>query len=414
MSDMPTHLGPHIWLRDEKTQKVMAALGNGAARFVGGCVRNTLLGEPVEDIDIATTHRPEKVVALLEAANLKVVPTGLKHGTVTAVVEGKPFEVTTLRKDIATDGRHAEVEYTTDWEFDARRRDFTMNALYADADGTLHDPLGGYEDCKARRVRFIGDAGARIREDYLRILRFFRFSAWYGRGEYDRDGLAACAENKDGIAGLSGERIQAELLKLLGARDPLAAIRAMAAGGILVEVLPEASEFERFGRLVEIERDQLFTTDSVLRLSALLPSEPQVISDLGRRLKLSNAVQDRILAMHTDPTPLKSYLSIREVRKALYWMGVECFKDRVMLNWAVDPKLNNAVQWRAMLAMADSWEKPVFPLTGDEVMKAGVPKGPEVGRIMREVEEWWVDVDFIDDRLSIVERLKAIVQATVY
>lgn len=414
MTDLPATLGPHIWLTDDRTKAVMEALGQGAARFVGGCVRNTILGEPVADVDIATVLTPDQVITHLEKAGLRAVPTGVEHGTVTAVSGGKSFEITTLRKDVKTDGRHAEVSFTADWVADAARRDFTMNAIYADRDGTLHDPVGGHEDALAGRVRFIGDAGVRIREDYLRILRFFRFNAWYGKGDYDDAGLKACAANKAGLKQLSGERVQKEILKLIGARDPMPAIRAMAAAGILVEVLPEAAQFERFAKLCEIESHQLFTSDPVLRLGALLSAQTAEVNALADRLKFSNEMRDRLLAMHTDQTKLVSYLSIREVRKALYWMGVQVFKDRVMLHWAVDPKLNNAVQWRALLAIADSWVRPEFPLSGEEVMAAGVPQGPMVGRIMREVEEWWVDVDFLDDRLSIVERLKAIVQATVY
>jgi len=414
MTDLPETLGPHTWITDARTKSVMESLGQGAARFVGGCVRNTILGVPVDDVDIATVLKPEEVIAHLDRAGIKAVPTGIEHGTVTAVVDGKPYEITTLRKDVKTDGRHAEVAFSADWNEDASRRDFTMNALYADRDGTLHDPMGGYDDALSGTVRFIGEPQARIKEDYLRILRFFRFNAWYGKGEYDKDGLAACAANKDGLKRLSGERVQKETLKLLAARDPMPAIRAMAAAGILVEVLPEAANFERFAALSEIESHQLFTSDPVLRLGALLTGQEIEINTLADRLKLSNEVRDRLIRMHTDQTKLVSYLSIREVRKALYWMGADTFKDCVMLHWAVDPKLNNAVQWRALLAIADSWERPKFPLTGEEVMAAGVPEGPMVGRVKREVEEWWVDVDFLDDRLSIVERLKAIVQATVY
>jgi len=414
MTDLPETLGPHTWITDDKTRRVMDALGQGAARFVGGCVRNTILGAPVNDVDIATVLRPDEVITHLEKAGLKAVPTGIEHGTITAVVDGKPFEITTLRKDVRTDGRHAKVVFSADWGEDAARRDFTMNAIYAERDGTLHDPMNGYDDTLAGYVRFIGDADARIKEDFLRILRFFRFNAWYGKGDFDEAGLTACAAHKDGLKKLSGERVQKEALKLLGAPEPLPALRAMAAAGILVEVLPEAANFERFAKLAEIESHQLFTSDPVLRLSALLSGQVNEINALADRLKLSNEVRDRLTRMHTDQTKLVSYLSVREVRKALYWIGIETFKDLVMLHWAVDPKVNNAVQWRALLAIADSWQRPVFPLTGEEVMAAGVPEGPHVGRILREVEEWWVDVDFLDDRLSLGERLNAVVQATVY
>jgi len=414
MSETPANIGPHQWLNDAKSQAVMNALGEGKARYVGGCVRNAILNEPVNDIDIATVHVPEKVIELLEAVGIKAVPTGIEHGTITAVVDGKPFEITTLRKDVDTDGRHAEVAFSADWEGDAARRDFTMNAIYVDASGVIFDPVGGYADAKAARVRFIGDAATRIAEDYLRILRYFRIDAWYGKGEMDQDALKACAAGKDGLKQLSAERVQKELLKLIAADDPLPAIRAMAAAGILVEVLPEASEFERLSRLAEIESTQLFVSDAVRRLGALLPSDEAVITSLADRLKLSNEDRARLIRMHTDQTKIISYLSVREVRKALYWMGPDLFKDRVLLGWAVDPKLNNGVQWRTLLAMADSWTKPDFPLTGHQVKAANVPAGPEVGRVMAEVEEWWVESDFIDDELSIIERLKAVVQATVY
>src|SRR5690606_38179337 len=224
----------------------------------GGCVRNALMGEPVADIDIATTETPQEAQALLEAKGIKVVPTGIDHGTITAVTPTRHFEITTLRVDVATDGRRADVAFTQDWVADASRRDFTMNALYCDADGTVHDPLGGREDIKARRVRFIGDAHERIREDYLRILRFFRFHAWYGKGEPDAASLRACAEEKEGLRQLSGERVRDELLKIASADNAGEAFRQMAAAGILAVVLPEASRLDRFEKYVEIEATQLF------------------------------------------------------------------------------------------------------------------------------------------------------------
>lgn len=415
MSDAIPSIGAQIWLKDAETQKVMAALNEGAtARFVGGCVRNALLGEEVGDVDIATTDAPQASQAKLEAAGFKVVPIGADHGTVMAVGAERTYEVTTLRVDVETDGRHADVAFTGDWEADAQRRDFTLNALYADADGTVHDPLGGYGDLKARRVRFIGDAAARIAEDYLRILRFFRIHAAYGAGELDGEGLAACAAAKEGLARLSAERVQAELMKLLGADASPHVLRAMAASGILTLVLPEAARLDRLERVVDIESTQLFTSDPVLRLGALLDGGEEAVRAAARRLKLSNAVTDRLVRLHTDTTKIVCYLSMREVRRALYLLGIELFKDRVMLGWAEDGKAHNAFQWRALLAMADSWERPELPLTGSMIKAAGVPEGPEVGRVRAEVEEWWIDADFTEDEFSIIERLKAVVQATVY
>ncbi len=414
---MQGELAQHIWLKDADAQAILAALASagGEARFVGGCVRNALMGEPVADIDIATTERPERVIALLDAHGIRTVPTGLAHGTVTAVISGQAFEITTLRIDLATDGRHAEVAFGTDWTLDAERRDFTINALYAEADGTVHDPLGtGRADIAARRVRFIGDAGNRIREDYLRILRFFRFHAHYGRGEADEAALRACAAGKEGLLTLSAERVRDELLRILAADEAVAGLRLMAAAGILQLVLPEAARMDRLETLADIEANQLFSCDSILRLAALLDSDTDGVNALADRLKLSNKDRARIIAMLTDTTKIVCYLSMREVRRALYRLGCDLFKDRVMLAWASDARNHNAFQWRALIAMADNWERPVFPLTGAMIMAAGVPEGPEVGRISHEVEEWWIDSDFIEDEFSIIERLKAVVQATIY
>lgn len=402
------------WLTETDTVAVLAALGAGA-RVVGGAVRNHLMGEPVSDIDIACVETPEKSQALLEAKGIKVVPTGLQHGTITAVMSSRQFEITTLRVDVKTDGRHADVAFTGDWIEDAKRRDFTVNALYADADGTVHDPLGtGFDDLALRRIRFIGDAATRIREDYLRVLRFFRFQAWYGKGEPDADGLKACADARDGLLQLSGERVRDELLKIAAADQAGAAYRQLAATGILSVVLPEASRLDRFENLVDIEANQLFTSDALLRLASMFELDKDGVATLAARLKLSNKERARVTGMLTDKTKIVAYLSIREVRKALYLIGVECFKDRVMLGWASDRPGHNTFQWRAMIAMADSWEKPDFLLTGQMIKQAGVPEGPEIGRVSREVEEWWIDADFTDDEFSIIERLKAVVQATVY
>ncbi|MDO8288689.1 MAG: CCA tRNA nucleotidyltransferase [Parvibaculum sp.] len=409
----PTKIQYAEWLTDADTRAVLAALGDGA-RIVGGAVRNALMGEAVADIDIATIATPQEAQALLEAKGIKVVPTGIDHGTITAVMPTRAYEITTLRIDVSTNGRHADVAFTGDWIEDAKRRDFTVNALYADADGTVHDPLGGLDDLKERRIRFIGDAPARIAEDYLRVLRFFRFHARYGKGEPDADGLKACADARESLRQLSAERVRDELLKILATDNAVVAFRQLAATGILSVVLPEASRLDRFDNLTDIEVNQLFISDPLLRLASMLELDKDGIAAFASRLRLSNKERARITAMLTDQTKIVAYLSIKEVRKALYRIGVECFKDRVMLGWASDRKGHNTFQWRAMLAMADSWQKPEFPLTGQMIKTAGVPEGPEIGRVAREVEDWWIDADFTDDDFSIIERLKAVVQATVY
>lgn len=418
-----TNLSLEPWIKAPETVAVMAALGAGApaepvARFVGGCVRNGLLGEqsPVEatDIDIATSLAPERVVELLEAAGLKAVPTGIEHGTITAISGHKPFEITTLRKDVATDGRRATIAYTDDWAQDAKRRDFTMNAIFADETGEIFDPLGGLEDLQARRVRFIGDASTRILEDYLRILRFFRIHAVYGQGALDQVGLQACAAAKDHLSKLSAERVQSELIKLLSASDPLPVMRQMAAVGVMSEILPEATNYDLFGCLVAADQGQFFEADPVLRLGALLETDGDATEALSARLRLSGRDAKRLKAMRSDETSIVSYMSIRELRRTAYLIGQQCLHDRIRLAWAGDPKATNGVQWRALLAMGDTWQRPQLPLTGSQVQLAGVPEGPEVGRVLREVEAWWIETDFTEDRFSIAERLKAIVQASIF
>ena len=405
-----TRLDPQPWMNAPQTRRLLAALGE--ARFVGGAVRNALLGKPVADVDIATPLTPDAVQKKLAAAGISAVPTGIDHGTVTAVVDGKPFEVTTLRRDVETDGRHAVVRFTTDWAEDARRRDFTMNALYADASGEVFDFVVGVEDLKAGRVRFVGDAATRIREDYLRILRLFRFHAWYGKGEIDASALRAAAAEKTGIAKLSGERIAKEMLRLLEAETPAPVLRLMAASGILAEVLPGELDIARLERLAEIDAANFFPPDALLRLAALLPHDAKVAVQVAERWKLSNAARARLEDLAGANEKIVSYLSIREVRKLLYRLGAQPFKDRLFLKCAEDSKA--AMQWRGMLAMADAWKRPRFPLTGRDVMLAGVPEGPLVGRVLGEVEDWWIDSDFTDDEFSLAERLKAVLQAVVY
>ena len=403
----------HPWMTAPQTLAVLAALG-GEGRFVGGAVRNALLGKPVADVDIATPLTPDEVTKRLTAAGLGAVPTGIEHGTVTAIADGKPYEITTLRRDVSTDGRRATVAFTTDWALDAKRRDFTMNALYADAKGEILDTVGGVDDLKAGRVRFVGDAATRIREDYLRILRLFRFHAWYGKGEMDAGALHAAAAAKAGLAQLSGERVQKELLKLLEADDPASVLRIMAASAILGEILPGALDIARLERLAIVDANAFFTPDPVLRLASLLPADRVQVEGIAKKLKLSNAHAQRLDDIAGAREKIVSYLSVKEMRKLLYRIGPARFKDRVFLKWAEDKKESNAVQWRMLLAVADAWERPKFPLSGREVMLAGVPEGPLIGRILEEVEDWWIDADFIEDEFSLAERLKAVVQATAY
>jgi poly(A) polymerase len=385
-----------------ETLTVMAALGE--ARFVGGVVRNALLGKPVSDIDIATPHEPRAVLQRLEAASIKAVPTGLEHGTITAIVGGKPFEVTSLRRDIATDGRRAVVSFTTDWALDAQRRDFTMNALYADAAGGVFDTVGGVADLKAGRVRFVGDPAQRIREDYLRILRLFRFHAWYGKGALDAAALAACEAEKSGLTRLSGERIAKEMLKLLEAENPAAVLTAMESAGILAELIPGPVNLARLQRLVGGDAAFGLAPDGVLRLAALLgPSQ----SEVAARWKLSNAHRDRLMDLAAVPETLAPDLPPRAVGKLLYALGAERFRDRVRLAAAGD---GDWAAWHHLLKAADDWQRPVFPVGGADVLAAGVPKGPAVGEVLAAVENWWIDEGFPSNPVLLQNALHAAVE----
>ena len=395
------------WLGEPETKAVMQALGE--ARFVGGAVRNALLGTPVTDIDIAVPVPPEETMRRLEAAGIKAVPTGFDHGTVTAIKNNKVFEVTSLRRDIETDGRHAVVAYTDKWEEDAARRDFTINALYAAPDGQVFDYTGGLEDLRAGRVRFVGDPRARIAEDYLRILRLFRFHAWYGKGDMDAEGLHAAAEARAGLKQLSGERIAKELLRLLACANPAPALRVMAASGILQELLPFALELARLERMAHIDAENSFLPDPVLRLAALLPDDKSVAQKVSERLKLPGADRDRLEELagagrFAPPSP-------PEVRRLLYRNGVRTFRDRVRLAWASTAPGSSAIAWRMLLTIADGWKTPRFPLSGHDVMQAGVPEGPIVGKVLAAVEDWWIENEFPEDQSVLSQKLKQAVQA---
>ncbi|HEX3430535.1 MAG TPA: CCA tRNA nucleotidyltransferase [Rhizomicrobium sp.] len=411
---MKTKLDParEAWMRTKDVCAVMEALSSdgGEARFVGGAVRNALIGRQVDDIDIATPLVPAAVTQRLARAKIAALPTGIEHGTITAMLNGRAFEVTTLRRDVSTDGRRAVVAFSKIWEEDAARRDFTINALYASFDGELFDYNGGIGDLAAGRIRFIGDPVQRIREDYLRVLRLFRFHAWYGKGDIDAAALRAATAEREGLRILSGERIRKELLRLLEAEEPLPVLRAMQHHAILAEILPGKTSLKRLERLVAIDVANFFRPDPLLRLIAIAPADPSA-QGLSERLKLSNDERDRLLDLAGTKETLTPYLPVREVRRMLYRLGKQRFRDRVLLAWADDTKQSDTIAWRALLALCDAWVCPRFPLSGRDVMAAGVPEGPLVGRILSDIEAWWIDSDFTDDTFSLAERLKAAVQA---
>lgn len=411
----PPSLAGAAWLAEAGTRAVLAALTAEGfeARIVGGAVRNALLGHPVKDVDIATTARPEDVMRLAKGAGLGAIPTGVPHGTVTVVAAHQPFEVTTLRRDIETFGRHARVSFTDDWAEDAARRDFTLNALYCDESGRIHDPLGGYDDLLARRVRFIGDAHDRIREDYLRILRFFRFTADYADGPPDAAGLAASIALAPGLAGLSAERIRAELLRLLAAPRAVEIVTVMADAGLLAPLLGLPPDVALFGRLAAIEASLGGRPDPLLRLAALAAPRPgPPASTLASRLRLSNAEAERLarLALPADAA-CHPDTAEQEARAYLYRFGADAFRDGVTMAWARSAAAPDCSRWRGRFVLPNRWKTPVLPVRGADLVAAGLAEGPAVGRILRAFEDWWIAADFPRDEMLLARTLSDFVKA---
>jgi poly(A) polymerase len=386
------------WSGRAGIRKLLEALDapQGQTRFVGGMVRDTLLGLSVSDFDLATRLQPQDVTERLKRSGIKAVPTGIAHGTVTAVLSSGPVEVTTLRRDVSTDGRRATIAYTDDWKEDAARRDFTINALSADpGSGEVHDYFGGLADLEARRVRFIGDPLTRIAEDHLRILRFFRFHARFGRGAPDAGALAACAARANDLMALSRERIADELLKLLAMPNPVPAIASMVENGIFRPVLPEIEEqgTERLKALVEQERASEVQPEPVRRLAALLPPDPELSASVAARLRLSKKAAKRLVSA-ADRSQ-----GVAEPKTLAYMIGVDEAVDRLLLADA------DAAQKVKTLT---GWSKPRFPLTGGDLIAMGLKPGPEVARTLQAIESQWVAEGFPDE-----EKVCALARAEV-
>ena len=406
MSAAPPRLDPteHPWLDDAPSRVVMDALdprAEGRARFVGGCVRNALLGEPVDDLDIATEHVPQEAARRLEAAGVKVVPTGLEHGTLTAVAQGRAYEVTTLRRDVETFGRRAVVAFGADWAEDAARRDFRFNAIYADRTGALYDPEGGAQDARAGRVIFIGDPARRIAEDHLRILRFYRFNAWYAAGALDPGGHGACVAARARLAELSVERVWKEFKKLLAAPDPSAALTAMQEGHVLAALWPAPLDLALLLGLIKYERGRSRPGQALVRLAALAGRDRDQVLALCDRMKASRAETARLAAM-TGPAPARSGavrpgLDHRARVRALYHLGVQAFGDRMQLAEAAGEG-----DAEADLAAASAWTRPRFPVTGRDLIAAGFEAGPTLGETLARLEDAWIASGFTLDRAALI------------
>lgn len=409
------------WMADRDLRSVFAALqtpGDPAPALmcVGGCVRDALMGRRVVDVDLATVHLPETTKARLADAGIDTLDIGIAHGTVVARFGHKLFQITTLRADVETDGRRATVAYIGDWAADAARRDFTMNALYADLDGDVYDPLGGAGDIAARRVRFIGSPHERIKEDALRILRFFRFHAQIEDGEIDTEGLVACRENAGALAGLSGERIRDEIFKLLATADPARTWGVMLEARVPLTELPALTRRERLAALVTVE-GVAASADPVRRLAALVDdtdddaARTAVCDSVADRLRLATVDRDRLRAMLSRARDLSPDLPEQDRKTRLYSIGDGGWRDAVLLDWATELSggetgdRSRVEGWRDLFAFPESWRVPVLPVRGADVLAAGVPEGPAVSSLLKAVEDWWIGGGFAADRAACLAEL---------
>ena len=409
-------------MKKPETQQVMAALLNAGAetRFIGGCVRDSILKRDVHDIDIATTAPPERVIQILENENIRVIPTGLSHGTVTAVIGTEHFEITTLRVDAKTDGRRAEVEFITDWTRDAARRDFTINAMSCDLGGNIYDPYDGLKDLSVGYIRFIGIARERIEEDLLRLLRFFRFLATYGKYPVSADALYACTELAPRLGELSAERVRTELFRTLVAPNPATTIRKMIGEQVLKYVLPEATNVGRL-RVVAwlvtsgVKFDNL-EIDPIRHLAAVLDPEitPQEVTAMANRLKISNKDHKRILAITAKNPQISSKIGLQSLRRACFVFGADTVIDVALLSWGTDIAVHarlpqeQTAAWINIIKTAQNLPKISFPLTGRDVMDLGITPGPEIGEYLRQVQKWWVKENFnptYEDCLNILKKI---------
>ncbi|MBK8173982.1 MAG: CCA tRNA nucleotidyltransferase [Rhodospirillales bacterium] len=394
-------LPPQPWMEAAETQQVLRALAADGAevRFIGGCVRDAILKRPVHDIDLALARRPDQVVSLLQRAGIKAVPTGIDHGTVTALLGAMQFEITSLRVDVESFGRRARIAYTDDWIADAARRDFTFNALSSTPNGDIYDYFDGMDDLAYGRVRFVGKAEERIGEDVLRLLRFFRFYAWYGRPPIDQGALIACRDGAEKISMLSGERVRGEVFRTLMAPDPGDVFDLMRTWRVLEHVLPEAKDTARLKMLSWLDtraiRLESVTADPLRRLGALITQDKFAATRIADRLKLSNRQRERLSVMMSEPGAVNPDADADTIARALYRLGAEAARDQALLSWAGElcetpraPQGRNA-RWIDLLQRIDSWQPVAFPLKGRDAQALGLAAGPGMGALLKEVQAWW-------------------------
>ncbi len=400
------------WLKSPALKSVFSLLGTpDEVRVVGGAVRDALMVEAVGDIDVATVHKPEEIMRRAENAGIKAVATGGDHGTVSLIVvqgdKAHVFEVTPLRIDVETDGRHAVTAPTQSWELDAQRRDFSINALYCDESGTVYDLVDGYGDVQARRVRFIGSAMQRIEEDYLRILRFFRFSALYGKGTLEAQGLAACIASKQGLAKLSAERIKKEMFKLVMAPFASAIIERMVAVEVMGEILPGQVLSQGFANLVKIEPG----ADALLRLAVLAGGDAELMMRWARRLKLSKKETACLASLGRHVVAFSSTLEEVAQKVLLYRLGEKLYRQCVVVAWSLEGLSTDVSMWKKMVTLPQRWPVPVFSPSGEDVLSLGLEAGPQVGEVLLQLEQEWIDAEFKWDAQEQMAQLKTVVQA---
>ena len=378
---------------------------------VGGCIRDIFLDKTITDIDFATSLEPDEITELLNRNNISFLDIGIDFGTVTAIINDKKFEITTFRKDTEADGRHTKVIYSKSIDEDVLRRDFTINAMYLGGNGDLFDPLEGQKDIEGRNVRFIGNPDKRIKEDYLRILRYFRFLALLDKSEPDEAIIEIIKSNTDGLSVVSKERRWDELRAILNLPNPSIAISSMSKIGLMDKYFNRTNINDAFSNLLEIESRIGINPNPILRLSLLASNSLENANDFIKDLPLSKSDSVELLKLCNINKKVVSYISMKEVRYLLYSLGRDEFQKQILIKWAVDTKNKNEVHWRSLYEVSQSWTKPTFDISARDVTNMGISQGPIVGEILKDVEDWWAENDFIDDKFSLIERLKAIVQS---
>ncbi len=380
------------WMHQPHLKKIIKTLGKDKVRFIGGCVRDALLGREIHDVDMATTITPDRVIQQLESAKIKAVPTGLAHGTITAVCDGIPVEITTLRSDTSCDGRHADVRFTTSWKEDASRRDFTINALSCGSDGIVHDYCNGLDDITRRDLRFIGDARQRCQEDYLRILRYFRFFATLEINEIDAQALSACKGEKDGIKTLSGERIQHEMLRLLACKAPLKALKMMERTAILSELLLSDVKCDALASLKSIETTLSLTPSAFIRLATLCRAN-QMDSDkveaITARWKLSNKDKTLLNALCFPAKKFAIENNTQQLQRLIRLYGTMLFQSHLIIEWALGDTTEKAAQFLELFYYASNWDIPIFPLEGKDLVAHHIKPGKQLGELLKAAEQHW-------------------------